>query len=374
MRKIDYRFKILYAFGMIFIVAGHTGYGGISIGYDWFPPYAFHLQLFLFASGYLCKEAKDVKFGNYVGHAFKKLIVPMYVWNLIYGIIVMLSRYAGFTIGKDITLENLIIAPLIRWDTFAYNFASWFVVPLFAVQVLVMGFRKLCARLKLSVNEIVLFVGELLIGISGVLLAQNGYRYGVWLFFVRIMYFLPFYGLGTLYKKKLEKYDRIPNLWYFAIIFAVQLAIITYYGQPLKYAAVGCDNFNENALMPFIVGIIGVAFWFRVVSILEPALKNSRCINTIADNSYAIMVHQGMGVMAVETIFAIIAKFTPLFSSFDMEMYKNTFAYFYLPNGVLHWLLVYMAAGIVVPMMIQTGVNRLKKTATSLLQNRKVSL
>lgn len=371
MRKIDYRFKILYAFGMIFIVAGHTGYGGISIGYDWFPPYAFHLQLFLFASGYLCKEADEVKFGKYVLHAFKKLIIPMYVWNLIYGIVVNLMQCVGFTFGQDITLENLIISPLIRWETFVFNFSCWFVVPLFMIQILVMGFRKICAIMGLHINEMLLFICELLIGIVAVILAQNGYRTGWWIFPVRIMYLLPFFGLGTLYRKKLEKYDKVPNLWYFAIIFAMQLALITYYGKTLKYAAVGCDNFTEDAIVPFVVGIIGVAFWFRIASILEPVLKNSRCMNAIADNSYAIMVHQGFAVMIVETVFAVIAKFTPFCSSFDMELYKNTFAYCYLPNGKTQWLLVYMVAAIAIPIGIQKGTNYLMKKAKYFLLKKK---
>lgn len=57
--KIDYRFKILYAIGMVIIVAGHCWNGGISLFYEWFPPYAFHLPLFAFASGYFYKNSHE---------------------------------------------------------------------------------------------------------------------------------------------------------------------------------------------------------------------------------------------------------------------------------------------------------------------------
>lgn len=51
-KSINYDFKFLYAIGMILVVAGHCSNGGVSIFYDWFTPYAFHLPLFIFASGY----------------------------------------------------------------------------------------------------------------------------------------------------------------------------------------------------------------------------------------------------------------------------------------------------------------------------------
>ena len=46
-KQIDYRFKLLYALGMIFIVAGHCNTGGISLLYDWFHVYGFHLGLLI---------------------------------------------------------------------------------------------------------------------------------------------------------------------------------------------------------------------------------------------------------------------------------------------------------------------------------------
>ena len=64
--KVNYQFKLLYAFGMIFIVAGHCGNGGISLFYDWMPPYAFHIGLFVFASGYFYKESNEQEIWKYI--------------------------------------------------------------------------------------------------------------------------------------------------------------------------------------------------------------------------------------------------------------------------------------------------------------------
>lgn len=79
--SIDYRFKILYAIGIIFVVIGHCGGGGINILSDWFPPYAFHLQLFAFASGYFYKSSSEEYIGKYILKKIKTLLVPLYCWN-----------------------------------------------------------------------------------------------------------------------------------------------------------------------------------------------------------------------------------------------------------------------------------------------------
>lgn len=82
--SIDYRFKILYAIGIIFVVIGHCGGGGINILSDWFPPYAFHLQLFAFASGYFYKSSSEEYIGKYI---LKKL--KHYLCRFIVGIFFM---------------------------------------------------------------------------------------------------------------------------------------------------------------------------------------------------------------------------------------------------------------------------------------------
>lgn len=52
-KKIDYRFKILYAVAILMVVAGHCDGGGISLDFaQWFPYEGIHLTLFTFCSGY----------------------------------------------------------------------------------------------------------------------------------------------------------------------------------------------------------------------------------------------------------------------------------------------------------------------------------
>lgn len=352
MKKIDYRFKILYAIGTILVVAEHCGGGGISLMGNWFAPYAFHLPLFVFASGYFYSDDSLDDVGQYTLHKLKKLILPVYIWNLLYGLFDTFLRVFGFTIGEELTVWNLLVAPLIDGHQFSFNLGGWFVVPLFMVQIINALLRKLLQKIHFPEKEAVMFGAYLLIGIGGVYLAQGGYNQQGWLFLVRITYFMPFYALGILYKKRLEQKDKLPNFLYFGIVMLLQLIIITYYGEPVIYTAAWCKNYEHHPLIPFVVGTLGIAFWLRIASILEPVLKNSKVVLMIADNSYSIMIHQFFGFMIVKTFFAFGHRVSSLFADFDMEMYKDSIWYFYVPNNVDNWYIVYLAAGIVIPVLI----------------------
>ena len=106
-RKINYEFKILYFWGMVFIVACHCGYGGLSLAYEWFYPGAFHLALFAFASGYFYKSRAEEHVGRFIWKKVLSLLLPMYLWNVFYGIFVMIIHPYGFTIGGEFNLYNL---------------------------------------------------------------------------------------------------------------------------------------------------------------------------------------------------------------------------------------------------------------------------
>ncbi len=369
MEKIDYRFKFLYFIGIISIIISHCGSGGIDLLYNWFPFNSFFLALFAFTSGYFFLECKTEHTVKYIIYKFKKLIVPLYLYNLFYGLLVLFLRQFGFTIGGDFTLYNLFIEPIKTGHQFGYNLPCWFVIPLFMIEVFYIIFYKLLKMLPVKANEYVLFVCELALGLAGIYIAKCGYYANWGLVLTRFLYFVPFYGLGILYKNKLEKWDRIPNILYFSFIFIVQLLIITIYGQPVFYSIVWCDNFTHNIFMPFIIGIIGIAFWFRVGRILTPALKGSKCLRLITDNSYSIMANQILGFMFVKTVFAIISKSTSLCGNFDMHEYKTNIWYFYLPKGIFQWGILYVLSGIIIPIIIQICINKIKM---NIIRHRKV--
>lgn len=365
MDKTDYRFKFLYLIGILSIIISHCGSGGIDLLYNWFPFNSFFLALFAFTSGYFFRESRTEHTAKYILYKFKKLIIPLYLYNLFYGILVALLRPFGFTIGGELTLHNLFIEPLKTGHQFAYNLPCWFVIPLFMIEVFFILLYKLLKICRLKINDWFLFLLALSLGLTGVYLAKCGYNTGWWLTLTRFLYFVPFYSLGTLYKNKLEKIDTAPNILYFSFIFILQLLIITIYGQPVSYSIVWCNNFTNNIFMPFIIGITAIAFWLRVGRILVPVLKDSKWLKVITDNSYSIMANQILGFMIIKTIFAVISRYTPLCRDFDMALYKTDIWYFYRPRGLFQWEILYIAAGIAIPVMIRFLLNGMKKITTT---------
>ena len=176
---------------------------------------------------------------------------------------------------------------------------------------------------------------------------------------LRMLYFLPFYGLGIFYRRVLERLDRLPHIPYFALVFLIQYLIILLCGRIPYYTPSRCDDFVEGGIVPFVVGFTAIAFWLRTAKILEPALGRDRFLNTIADSSYSIMVNQYLGFMAVKTGFALFRAFTSRCRNFDMAEYKSNLAYFYAPGGRIFYL-VYLIAGLLVPILMQKLVDRCK--------------
>lgn len=356
-QKIDYRFKILYAVAIIMVVSGHSG-GGVSLADNWFPCYGYQIALFIFASGYFYKKSSEENMGNFILKKVKQLVIPLYVYTIIYGCIAQVLRRYGFSMGDDLTFRNTFLRPILDGHQFVYNLSAWFVVPLFMVQVFNVLVRKVLGRLELP--EWVYFILFTGLGLAGNLLACRGYYEGWWLVLDRMLYFLIFYELGIFYRRVLEKYDRrIPGIWYFAFLFAVQLAIAFTCGRIPVYTPSWCYDFTDGPLMPALVGYTGIAFWLRIATILEPVLGRNKYVNLIADNTFSIMMNHLMVFMLIKTAYGCFSLITPFFHDFDWVMYKTKFWWMYLPRGVEQTLILNTIAGIVLPVLLQLLIDRM---------------
>ena len=229
------------------------------------------------------------------------------------------------------------------------------------VQVFFVLYRKLLQLLNMKYNDWILFSFELFLGVLGIYISKCGYNTDWWLVLTRFLSFIPFYGLGILYNRKLEKIDMIPNILYFAILFIIQLILLTYYNNRIEYSLVSSTFKEYNYCIPYIVGATGIFFWLRISRILLPVIKNNKIIRIISDNTYSIMINQFLGFMLVKTFYAIISKYTSLCGGFDMSQYKSDVYYFYIPHGNDHWYLIYSVAGIAIPIIMQLCLTKLKK-------------
>ena len=82
------------------------------------------------------------------------------------------------------------------------------------------------------------------------------------------------------------------------------------------------------------------------------------------------MINQLMAFMIVKTIFAFISKFTNLCYNFDWSSYKTDVWYLYLPKNIEQMKIIYIFAGIVIPILIQICITKLPY----MLLNKKIIL
>lgn len=105
-----------------------------------------------------------------------------------------------------------------------YQFPAWFVPVLFLIEVINVCMRKVLSLIRLN-NEWLIFSLCLLAGILTVWLADGGHVYGWYRIPGRLLFMLPGYELGCLYRQKLERLDTLPHAVYFAAVMGIQLLI-----------------------------------------------------------------------------------------------------------------------------------------------------
>ena len=362
-RNVNYEFKLLYAVAIIFIVCGHCNNGGINIFFDWFPLYAFHLGIFMFASGYFYRKKDEEHIGKSIWHKVKKIVFPMYLYNFFYAIVVLLSRHWGFSIGEDVNLKSLFIMPWISGHQFSYNLGSWFLVPLILIYVFNLLFQKIAGK---YINSYITFGLYLALGLWGSYLSMNGMAetwYGLML--ARCLYMLPFYGFGILYRQKIEHRFKINSMLYFGIILLVALIQITYFGDSIVYTPSWCNDF-DSVIRPHLIGFLGILFWLRICKLLAPVIAKKKVVLLLADNTFSIMINHFLGFMIVKTVFAGMNKLSHgvMFNDFDWIAYKSDLWYAYLPQGLFQWSLVYVIVAIMVSLIIQHLIKKVKNWGT----------
>lgn len=83
------------------------------------------------------------------------------------------------------------------------------------------------------------------------------------------------------------------------------------------------------------------------------------------------MVHQFIGFFTVNTIFAICSKFMPVISNFNWGKYKSDIWYFYTPVPLSQWYIIYLVAGIAIPILIAYILKQIKKLFENFIRKYK---
>lgn len=356
-KQYNTTFGLLSGFAIVMIVAGHAGCDILSFG-GLFPYYSFHVPLFLFISGYFYREKEEEAPAAYIRKKFFRLLVPYFVWNLIYGIVAWLLRFAGFTMGDGISFRTLFLEPFISGYQFIYNYASWFVPVLFLIEIMNLLMRLVLRKLHLCYEGLIL-AGSLAVGIAVVWLAIGGHVWGYYKMPGKILFLYPCFQMGQFYYKKLEKHDTLPNLPYFAVVIGLQL-LLTLCCNGLAYSSVWCTGFANGPVIPYVTTVSGIALWLRISRILSPVFSESRYIRYLGRNTYAVMMHHVMAFMIVKMALATLAPHTVWGMDFDWEQFFGNIDYYYLIRSCEQFRICYLVAGVIMPLLLQYGLDKIR--------------
>ena len=347
--KVNLQFRILYAFGILFVVIGHAGSRTLNFMTDWFPYSLFHLGLFAFASGYFfnSEKAKNTPISYFI-HKFKSLMIPLYLWNFIYGAITFFLSKFGFTFVGQISFSTLFLFPILNGHQFGLNLGSWFITPLFMCHMYAILLRRIFRKVE---NNFIFAILGIIIGIVGIKLAQHEFRIDWFLVLTRFMYFVPFYEVGILYRSNLEKKDTLRNWKYFSLIFSGQLIII-FLLKKVPVCTPSWCTFPYPASATLIGGFLAISFWLRISRILVPVIGDSAAVALIGGNTFSIMMHHLFGSLCLNTIFAVLHKFFGLCNSFNWQQYKQNVFYVFLPHKLGQMSILYIVVGIGVSLCI----------------------
>ena len=359
--KRNITFTVLSAMAIVLIIAGHLDFSVFTVG-DLFPYYSFHVMIFLFISGYFYKPEEESHLFTYIKRKALHLLLPYFIWNVIYGLITMLFHNFGFTIGEPISLYNLFLAPFMGGHQFMYQAAAWFVPALFLIEVCNIIGRKILSLIHIK-NETVILLLYLCMGCLSVYLAQRGSVYDYYRLPARIMFMAPVFQLGRIYKAKWEAKDTLPNILYFPILILLQLIIVMTHAG-LSFSAVWVMSFANTPFTPYLTTITGIAFFLRLAKVLTPVLQNSRFVNYLGENTYSVMMHHLFCLVIVKGVFALLSVSTTRCPDFDMNKYLCDIYYVYLPGGYYSFLWIYLLIGIFAPLgihyLVQKCLKRIK--------------
>ena len=367
-RRENMTMRALYLIAIVFVVDGHTCFEDMFDMRGLFRYYSFHLMLFAFASGYLLRDGDAAQPLRLLARKARRLLVPLYAWNLVYGVGAALLRcFGGFTLGEPLSAHTLLIAPLTDGEHFVWNLGAWYVFPLLLAQAMYLLVRRL-SRLW-GGREPVTFLLCLIPGAVAVELCAAGRNGALPLFLMRALILLPGYAGGVLYHRCLEKHDTLPTVPYLLALVIARALLCTRY-ENLAYLLSSCTYMDCGAVGVYLGGAIAIAFWLRIARLLAPHMERSRLALAVSRHTFDVMMHHYMGFFALNCVFLALHKLGLGAAKFSVTAMRTQEGYLYAPAGRQEWNVLYLIAGLVVPLLIGGAVRWAGRCLHGLHKNR----
>jgi len=344
----------MQAIAILLVLIGHKGEWLFPFTLEHWPMYSYHMPLFVFISGYFFKAESTQHVGSFILKKCKHLLLPYFGWNLFYGLLMLALHKFNlvnfYPQGLHLTWTNFFWQPWLDGHQYLFNLASWFVLTLFVTQVVYVGIRKATEVCQWLTDGKIL-VMLLLLGSFSVFMTSNHYASENVLPLYKLLFFLPFYHFGYLYKTKLETKDTLSDGWYFLILFVLQFCLIsdpdaTRFGAFRMYFVTG------HSIMPFITSAIGILFWLRVSRHLAKWIGNCTAILCIGENTWSIMMHH---LLVYFLINLLVVNVLPGLS--EPDAFKTNF--WYTCTNIPIW--IYWVLGLYLPVLWQQIFDKTKE-------------
>ena len=363
----NYTMRVFYLLAIVFVVDGHMSMGHMFEMNGLFRYYSFHLMMFAFGSGYFFKL-----YGKPLSdllHRAKKLMIPLYFWNLVYGVgAALLRRLGGFELGEPLSAYTLLLAPLADGEHFVWNLGSWFIFPFFCAQVFYALVRRLSSLWH--ENEWMTFLLCLIPGCVAVQLCYTGRQDILPIWMLRPMILLPGFAGGTLYRRVLERRDHLPTVPYLIGVVILRALLCTRY-ENLAYLLSDCSYFVCDAFGVYAGAALAIAFYLRISRLLAPYIGKSRLALAISRNTFDVMMHHYMGFFALNCFFLIVHILGLGAADFSVHIFRTRSNYLYAPDGRAEWSVLYLLCGVTLPLLIGHTARTVKTRLQACLSRRR---
>ena len=363
----NYTMRVFYLLAIVFVVDGHMSMGHMFEMNGLFRYYSFHLMMFAFGSGYFFKL-----YGKPLSdllHRAKKLLIPLYFWNLVYGVgAALLRRLGGFELGEPLSAYTLLLAPLADGEHFVWNLGSWFIFPFFCAQVFYALVRRLSSLWH--ENEWMTFLLCLIPGCVAVQLCYTGRQDILPIWMLRPMILLPGFAGGTLYRRVLERRDHLPTVPYLIGVVILRALLCTRY-ENLAYLLSDCSYFVCDAFGVYAGAALAIAFYLRICRLLAPYIGKSRLALAISRNTFDVMMHHYMGFFALNCFFLIVHILGLGAADFSVHIFRTRSNYLYAPDGRAEWSVLYLLCGVTLPLLIGHTARAVKTRLQACLSRRR---
>ena len=323
---------VLRGMAIFFIVLGHSLIYSSHCSLIFKFLYSFHVPLFFLISGYVFKLKDDENFFSFVKRKFKRIMVPYFVWALlflipyyIFGAKVnnQLNTNSSFNIMNS--LFGIVYGNGIN-SGLKQNSPLWFLPALFSMEVFYFYIIKFLKNKKYYINFSFLVITALC--------GLFSYKF--------INFLLPWggktvleLGIFFLLGYLLNKYKIVSKIVSDKSMYFLFLILMFIFGMLFVFNSnVDCMNYNYGNYGLFLLTSISLSFFFLLIS---KKLNKNKLLEYLGNNTIPILIFHKL----------IVVLFQSKFGFFTNLMINS--------NGLIELILAFLVTNIAIIFSLVCG-------------------